>query len=179
MKKIAIYFYLFFIFNTANAFETVGKQAILIDYDTNEILYEKNAHEKAFPSSMTKIMTAFIVFEKIHNKEINLSDKFFISNNAWKQEGSRMFLNVGSKVSVNELLKGLLVQSGNDSAVALSDAEKENIISYFNKKLNKTIDIIETINKELVGGLIIKYEGKIIDGSLFTKQETLKEYLKK
>lgn len=65
------------------------------------------------------------------------------------------------------------------SAVALSDAEKENIISYFNKKLNKTIDIIETINKELVGGLIIKYEGKIIDGSLFTKQETLKEYLKK
>lgn len=65
------------------------------------------------------------------------------------------------------------------SAVALSDAEKENIISYFNKKLNKTINIIETINKELVGGLIIKYEGKIIDGSLFTKQETLKEYLKK
>lgn len=65
------------------------------------------------------------------------------------------------------------------STKPLTDGEKENIKVYFGKKLNKKINLKETIDKELVGGLIIKYEGKIIDGSLFTKQESLKEYLKK
>ncbi len=83
--------------------------------------------------------------------------------------------------SLNELIdlqKGIIKVEA-VSTKPLSDAEKNAIKIYFNKKLGKSIDLIETIDEQLVGGLIIKYQGKIIDGSLLTKQESLKEYLKK
>lgn len=83
--------------------------------------------------------------------------------------------------SLNELIdlqKGIIKVEA-VTTKPLSDAEKNAIKIYFNKKLGKSIDLIETIDEQLVGGLIIKYQGKIIDGSLLTKQESLKEYLKK
>lgn len=134
MFKIIITIFLL-IFSKSYAFETMAKQAIILDYDTNEILYRKNSNEKCFPSSMTKIMTAYIIFEKLDNGELKVNDKFTISNNAWKQEGSRMFLNINSKVSVDELLKGLLVDSGNDSAIALAEGSY-NSVEKFVEKMN-------------------------------------------
>ncbi len=134
MFKIIITIFLL-LFSKSYAFETMAKQAIILDYDTNEILYKKNSNEKSFPSSMTKIMTAYIIFEKLDNGELKLNDKFIISNNAWKQEGSRMFLNINSKVSVDALLKGLLVDSGNDSAIALAEGSY-NSVEKFVEKMN-------------------------------------------
>ena len=134
MFKIIITIFLL-LFSKSYAFETMAKQAIILDYDTNEILYKKNSNEKCFPSSMTKIMTAYIIFEKLDNGELKLNDKFTISNNAWKQEGSRMFLNINSKVSVDALLKGLLVDSGNDSAIALAEGSY-NSVEKFVEKMN-------------------------------------------
>ena len=77
MFKIIITIFLL-LFSKSYAFETMAKQAIILDYDTNEILYKKNSNEKCFPSSMTKIMTAYIIFEKLDNGELKLNDKFTI-----------------------------------------------------------------------------------------------------
>lgn len=128
---------LFLLITNVFAFETTAKQAILMDFDSNEVLYTKNADERAFPSSMTKIMTAYLIFEKLNEGKLGLQDKFQVSSEAWRQEGSRMFLNVGSQVSVDNLLMGLLVVSGNDAAVALADGASgtvEEFVGQMNKK---------------------------------------------
>jgi serine-type D-Ala-D-Ala carboxypeptidase (penicillin-binding protein 5/6) len=122
------------------AFETNAKQAVLIDFDTNEVLFEKNADEKSCPSSMTKIMTAYLIFEKLSEGRLSLQDKFQISDNAWKQEGSRMFLNIGSQISVDELLKGLIIVSGNDAAIAIAEGScgsVDEFVMQMNKKAEK------------------------------------------
>ena len=123
IKKIFLTFFLFFFFSLNNvySFTTKAKQAILIDYDTGQILFKKNANDRVQPSSMTKIMTAYLVFEKIKENKISLTDKIKVSDEASKQIGSKMFINYGSSVSVEDLLKGLIVQSGNDSAFALAE----------------------------------------------------------
>ena len=113
-----------------------SKQAILIDYDTGEILYKLNEKDRVFPSSMTKIMTAFIIFDDIEKGDLQLPYKFQVSKEAWQQEGSRMFLNIGSRVSIDNMLKGLIVQSGNDAAYALAEADAPNI-KRFVEKMNK------------------------------------------
>ena len=102
-------------------YETAAKQAILIDGDNGQILFAHNATEPMHPSSMTKIMTTYIAFEALKNKELALSDTFVTSAKAWKMEGSRMFLNYGDIVSVDDLLKGVIVQSGNDACIVLAE----------------------------------------------------------
>ena len=89
-----------------------------------EILYEKNADIKIFPASMTKIMTSLIAFELIESGDLTLDEKFFISENAWRwsQAGySSMFILVGDQVSVENLLRGIIVASGNDACIALAE----------------------------------------------------------
>lgn len=128
---------LFLLITNVFAFETTAKQAVLMDYNTGEILFEKNADEKSFPSSMTKIMQAYLIFEKLSDGRLKLEDTFTISNEAWKQEGSRMFLDIGSQVSIDELLKGLLIVSGNDAAIALAEGSSgsvEEFVNQMNKK---------------------------------------------
>jgi D-alanyl-D-alanine carboxypeptidase (penicillin-binding protein 5/6) len=93
----------------------------LIDADTKEVLLSKNADARVAPSSMTKLMTAYIVFEQIKKGNISLKDQCLIGKNAWRKNGSTMFLNYGDVVSVEDLLKGLLVVSGNDAAIALAE----------------------------------------------------------
>lgn len=94
---------------------------ILMDYSTGTILLEKNADKPLEPASLTKIMTAYVTFDAIKNGVINLDDKALISKKAWRTGGSRMFIEVGKQVSINDLLHGLIVQSGNDAAVALAE----------------------------------------------------------
>ena len=105
-------------------FDVKARTAILIDYHSNEILFEKDADRKIFPASMTKIMTSIIAFDLIKNGELNLSDKFIVSENAWRlsQAGySSMFIMVGDEISVENLLKGIIISSGNDACVALAE----------------------------------------------------------
>jgi len=102
-------------------FETRAKQAILIDTSTNTILLEKNADEIMPTSSMSKVMTLYVVFNALKQGYIKLEDSFNVSEKAWKMEGSRMFLEVGSKVMVKDLIQGVAVQSGNDATVVLAE----------------------------------------------------------
>ena len=125
-KKLFIYFFL----SLASAswaqanFDIKARTAILQDYYSGEILYEKDADRQIFPASMTKIMTSIIAFDLIKNGELNLSDKFIVSENAWRlsEAGySSMFIMVGDQISVENLLRGIIVSSGNDDCVALAE----------------------------------------------------------
>jgi D-alanyl-D-alanine carboxypeptidase (penicillin-binding protein 5/6) len=93
----------------------------LIDADTKEILLSKNADVRIAPSSMTKLMTAYVVFDQIKKGRVNFENQCLIGLDAWRKSGSTMFLNYGDIVSIEDLVKGLLVVSGNDAAIALAE----------------------------------------------------------
>ena len=101
-----------------------ARTAILQDYYSGEILYEKEADISIYPASMTKIMTAIIAFDFIKSGDLSLEDKFFISEKAWRLSTagySSMFIMVGDEVSVENLLKGIIIASGNDACIALAE----------------------------------------------------------
>ena len=119
---IAISF-LFIKFANANI-DIDARTAILQDYYSGEILYEKDADRRIFPASMTKIMTAIIAFDLIKSGDLNLNDKFLVSENAWRlsEAGySSMFIMVGDEITVENLLRGIIVSSGNDACIALAE----------------------------------------------------------
>jgi len=127
MIKKLLYFILFtlLINNIAHAkFDIKATTAILQDYSSGEILFEKEADREIYPASMTKIMTSIIAFDLIKRGDLSLDDKFMVSENAWRlsQSGySSMFIMVNDEVSVDDLLKGIIVASGNDACVALAE----------------------------------------------------------
>lgn len=94
---------------------------ILEDYNTGKILAENNADTKLAPASLTKILTVYVVFNEIKNGHLKLTDRVTISQNAWKTSGSKMFVKVNDQVEVQDLLKGVIIQSGNDASVALAE----------------------------------------------------------
>lgn len=101
--------------------ELSARSWVLMDYNTGWILAENEADQKVEPASLTKLMTAYIVFDELTKGTIKLDDKVHVSKKAWQTGGSRMFIEVNTKVSVENLLKGLIIQSGNDAAVALAE----------------------------------------------------------
>lgn len=103
------------------AFETLAKQLVLTDGATGMVLAEKNADQPMYPASMSKMMTLYIAFERLALGRIAMQDEFTVSRKAWRMKGSRMFVEVGSKVSVADLLRGIIVQSGNDASVVLAE----------------------------------------------------------
>ena len=100
---------------------TPAKQVIIYDHEVDQVLFQKNADELMKPASMAKVMTAYIVFDRIKDKSLNMSDTFLVSDKAWRMGGSRSFLELNSNVSIKDLLMGLIVQSGNDAAVVLAE----------------------------------------------------------
>jgi len=98
-----------------------AKSYVLMDYQTGQILASKNMHQERAPASLTKLMTLYITFSAIDSDQIKLNDKVQISKTAWQTGGSRMFINVGSFVPVKDLIQGVIVDSGNDATVALSE----------------------------------------------------------
>ncbi len=98
-----------------------AKGYLLMDMHSGRVLAEKNADQRMEPASITKIMTAHVVFEELASGNLKLDDLVTVSEKAWKTPGSRMFIEVNSRVSVGDLLKGLIIQSGNDAAVALAE----------------------------------------------------------
>ena len=109
------------------AFETEASHAVIMDHETGEILFSKNGSEPMAPSSMSKLMTALMVFEALERGELNLDDTLPVSEEAWRRGGaasgsSTMFLEVNSRVSVENLLRGIIVQSGNDACIVMAEA---------------------------------------------------------
>lgn len=103
------------------AIDTKAEQAIVMDFDTNEILFEKNSNIKTPPASMTKIMTVYAAFDRLKNTDLSIENECVVSAKAYKMGGSRTFLEIDDKVSIDELLKGIIIQSGNDASVALAE----------------------------------------------------------
>ena len=115
----------FFVFITipfkCYSLDTKAEQAVVIEFDTNEILFEKNAEESTPPASMTKIMTVYAAFDRIKNTNLEITNTCRISSKAYKMGGSRTFLEIDDSVSIDDLLKGIIIQSGNDASVALAE----------------------------------------------------------
>ena len=101
--------------------QVAAKNYLLIDFDSGRILAEKDADAQIEPASITKLMTSYVVYNEIEAGHLSLDEEVLISEKAWRMGGSRMYLEVGSKVSVELLLKGLIIQSGNDASVALAE----------------------------------------------------------
>jgi len=124
-KKILIILVNFFLLPLpAFSFDIKAPSVILQDFLSREILFEKDSEREIYPASMTKIMTTIIAFELIENGELSLDDKFLVSEKAWKLSTagySSMFIMVGDEVSVEDLLKGIIIASGNDACVALAE----------------------------------------------------------
>ena len=94
---------------------------LLVDHHSGRVLAVKNSEEQIEPASLTKMMTAYVVFAELREGNITLEDKVLISEKAWRTHGSRTFIEVGDEVSVEQLLKGVIIQSGNDASVALAE----------------------------------------------------------
>ena len=97
------------------------KSYILIEPNTNTVIAEFNSDAQIEPASMTKVMTSYVIADQISNDLIRLEDEVLISNKAWRMEGSRMFIEAGKRVPVSKLLKGIIIQSGNDASVAMAE----------------------------------------------------------
>lgn len=104
------------------AFETSARAAIVIDHRTGQELFAKNADQPLPPASMSKLMTALLVFEEIKAGRLKLDDRLPVSEKAWRTGGSKMFVKVGDRVRVEDLLRGMIIQSGNDACVVLAEA---------------------------------------------------------
>jgi D-alanyl-D-alanine carboxypeptidase (penicillin-binding protein 5/6) len=101
--------------------EIAATSYILLDAKTGHIIVEENADEALPPASLTKIMTAYIAVEEILSGNLRLDDEVHISEKAWRMEGSKMFVGVNTRVSVGDLLRGIIIQSGNDASVAIAE----------------------------------------------------------
>ena len=125
-KKIYFLILLFLssISNSYSNIEIKARTAILQDFLSGEILYEKDPDIQIYPASMTKIMTSIIAFDLIKSGDLSLDDKFIVSEKAWRLSTagySSMFIMVGDEVSVEDLLHGIITASGNDACVALAE----------------------------------------------------------
>jgi len=123
MKKLFVTIFISFSLFASKlyAIDTKAEQAIVMDFDTNEILFEKNSNIKTPPASMTKIMTVYAAFDRLKNTDLSIENECVVSAKAYKMGGSRTFLEIDDKVSIDELLKGIIIQSGNDASIALAE----------------------------------------------------------
>ena len=126
----------------AKAIETKAKNMILMDYDTGQYLYTKDIDKMIPPASMSKLMTVYMIFSKLRDGSLSLDDTFTVSENAWRKGGaasggSTMFLAIGDKVRVEDLLKGIVIQSGNDACIVAAEnlsGSEEDFAVEMNKK---------------------------------------------
>jgi D-alanyl-D-alanine carboxypeptidase (penicillin-binding protein 5/6) len=133
--------------------QTNALQAIVIDHKTGVVLLEKNGDELMHPSSMTKIMTAYLVFERLKSGHLSLESKLPISETAWRMGGSKMFVALNSEVSIQDLLKGVIIQSGNDACVALGEGISGSEIAFADEMTRKAREMgaVQTTFKNASG----------------------------
>jgi D-alanyl-D-alanine carboxypeptidase (penicillin-binding protein 5/6) len=126
MHKLLLFIFSVFILvsinvKSAEAISSSAKQAIMVDFETGMVLFEKNADERMPTSSMSKVLTAYLVFEALKDESLDLNDTFKVSKKAWKKGGSKMFVEVDKRVSIEDLLRGVIIQSGNDATIVLAE----------------------------------------------------------
>lgn len=130
-----------------------GTAHILQDYDSGHILMSENADERLPPASITKLMTSYVVSQEIHDGNIKLDDEVLISEKAWRMIGSRSFIEVNTKVTVEALLRGMIVQSGNDAAVALAEhvAGSEEVFAQMMNQYAQKLGMVNTNYQNATG----------------------------
>ena len=138
---------------SAQTIETQARQAFIVDYKTGVILLEKNADELMPPSSMSKMMTAHMLFEKIAKGEVQLTDEFPVSERAWRIQGSKMFVPLGARVKVEDLIRCIVIQSGNDACVVVAEglAGSEEAFAEQMTKKGREIGLQKTVFKNASG----------------------------
>lgn len=117
--------------------ESAAKQLILLDFDTGTVMMQKNPDEKMPTASMSKVMTSYMVFDALSKGNISLDDEFLVSEKAWRTQGSKMFVPIHEKVRVSDLLRGVIIQSGNDATIVLAEGlagSEEAFAAAMNKK---------------------------------------------
>lgn len=118
-------------------FQTVAEEAIVVDGQTGSIIFEKNADMRMPTSSMSKVMTAIIVFDGLRDGRLTLDTKLLVSEKAWRKGGSKMFVEQGTQVAVEDLIRGVITQSGNDATIVLAEGlsgSEENFVKLMNQK---------------------------------------------
>jgi D-alanyl-D-alanine carboxypeptidase (penicillin-binding protein 5/6) len=100
---------------------TLAKRAIILDADTGYVLMEKNADVLAPPASLSKLMTVYMIFERLKDGRLSLDDKFLVSRKAWRTGGSKTFVEVGKRIALRDLLHGIIIQSGNDACIVVAE----------------------------------------------------------
>jgi serine-type D-Ala-D-Ala carboxypeptidase (penicillin-binding protein 5/6) len=117
--------------------ETQAKRAFIIEADTGAVLLDKSADERMPPASMSKIMTAYVVFDMLKQGRAKLDDQLPVSERAWRLQGSKMFVPLGGRISIDDLLKGVIIQSGNDACLVLAEGlagSEEAFVELMNQK---------------------------------------------
>jgi D-alanyl-D-alanine carboxypeptidase (penicillin-binding protein 5/6) len=105
----------------AQAIESTAKQAYMVDFQTGTVLYDKAGEERMHPSSMSKLMTIYLVFERLKQGKVKLTDTLTVSEKAWRMQGSKMFTPLGAQISIEDLLRGIIIQSGNDACIVVAE----------------------------------------------------------
>src|SRR5262245_18197640 len=124
----------------ANAIDTLAKQALVVDYETGSVLLDKNGDEPVHPASMTKLMTLYILFDQLKQGKLKLDDTFRVSQSAWargESDESNMFLPLDSTVRIEDLIRGIAIQSGNDACKVVAEGiagSEEAFVKLMNKK---------------------------------------------
>ena len=149
--KRALLVTIFILINSSasHALETVGKQAILVDMTTNTVLFSKNPDKPMTPSSMSKIMTIYKLFEQLNDGGLSLTDTYKVSEKAWRKRGSKMFVALKSRVKIEDLIRGIIVQSGNDAAIVVAEGLSGSE-STFADSVNSTAKILGMTNSNFV-----------------------------
>jgi serine-type D-Ala-D-Ala carboxypeptidase (penicillin-binding protein 5/6) len=106
---------------SAHAIETTAKQAFMMDAATGSVLLDKNGSELMHPSSMSKLMTIYVLFQRLKEGRAKLTDKFSVSEKAWRTQGSKTFVHVGHEVAIEDLIHGIIIQSGNDACIVVAE----------------------------------------------------------
>ncbi len=138
---------------SAQTIETQARQAYIVDMKTGTVLFEKNADEVMPPSSMSKMMTVHMLFEKLQKGDVKLTDEFAVSERAWRIQGSKMFVPLGSRVKVEDLIRGIVIQSGNDACIVVAEglAGTEEAFAEQMTKKGRELGLTKTVFKNASG----------------------------
>lgn len=137
---VSVVVFLFLLATRAFAFETTAPTALLVDFSTDRVLYEKSADEKIAPASLAKLMTLAVIFDALRKGTVQRDDRFTVSEKAWREGGaesggSTMFLPLNSEVSLDDLIKGIVIQSGNDATIVAAEGLAGSVTA-FAKRMN-------------------------------------------
>ncbi len=142
MRILSFLFIVLFISTPAYAFQgTKAKQAYIVDYETGQVLLSKNAGEKMPTSSMSKVMTTYMVFDALKSGSINMDTPMSVSEKAWTKGGSKMFVGLGDKIKLSDLLRGVIVQSGNDATIVLAEGLSSSEEEFARKMTSRAHDL--------------------------------------